>query len=148
MTRVLFARLAHTSNGADPVRDRVPATLQVATPLHFEPNNRRVAKLPGQQRSHSICMFLCVSPADQRRCRSQGSTCFKWQVVSGKWQVASSGCHRGPKDYVVSFTHSCRIRMRNYFDCIATVQNVGGNSPTLVLSRISLRIFVSVFFCR
>lgn len=49
-------------------------------------------------------------------------------MASGKWQVASAGCHRGPKDYVVSFTHSCRIRMRNYFDCIATVQNVGGNS--------------------
>lgn len=43
------------------------------------------------------------------------------QVAGGKWQVAS-GCHRGPKDYVVSFTHSCRIRMRNYFDCIATVK--------------------------
>lgn len=37
-----------------------PATLQVATPLHFEPNNRRVAKLPGQRSPSVCCGSVCV----------------------------------------------------------------------------------------
>lgn len=57
-TRALFARQLTLQAGAGPGLT-MPATLQVATSLHFEPNNRRVAKFPGQ-RSPSICLFVCA----------------------------------------------------------------------------------------